>query len=182
MLVQVTCLDAKFQKKSQLGLKIKDLIDNGSLVDDETVLNLFKNNLDLSSNSYIMDGFPRTLKQCRMLDSELLEGANYCAIYFEIDEPKVIERIINRRIAPKSGKIYNLLFDPPQNPGVCDVSGERLVHRDDDKEDVVKNRLSIYRKSVEDILGYYSKSSKLKKVDASSSPELVYEEILKIIN
>jgi len=174
-------LRAEVAKVSELGIRIKSLIDEGSLVDDRTVLDLFKNNLNLLENNYIIDGYPRTLEQCGMLDSELLAGTSYRAIYFQIDEEKVVDRIVNRRIAPKSGKIYNLMTDPPQNNGVCDISGEALVHRDDDKEEVVRNRLNIYKNSVSQILDYYRKQAKLLTLDASASPELVYKELINIL-
>ena len=170
-------------KKSDLGLKIKSLIDSGSLVDDETVLELFKSNLELDSFNYILDGFPRTLKQCEMLDESVLTKNSYLAIYFKVDEDQVVSRIINRRIAPKSGKIYNLLTDPPVNEGVCDISGEALVHRDDDKEQVVRNRLEIYNSGIESILSYYNGLGCLKVIDASLSPGEVFhklQEILKV--
>lgn len=175
-------LRSEVSKGTPLGLKIKSLIDAGDLVDDNTVLELFSNNLSLGQSNYILDGFPRTLNQCNLLSDKLLKKYDYSAVYFEIDEEKVVERIVNRRIAPISGKIYNLIFDPPQNPGVCDVSGEKLIHRDDDKEDVVKNRLAIYRNSIVDILNYYSKLSKLHILNASLSPEVVYEQILNILD
>lgn len=174
-------LRAEVAKSSELGTRIKSLIDGGRLVDDRTVLDLFKNNLNLLENNYIIDGFPRTPEQCGMLDVELLADTNYRAIYFEIDEEKVVDRIVNRRIAPKSGKIYNLITDPPQNEGVCDISGEALVHRDDDREEVVRNRLKIYKNSITQILDYYRKQSKLLTLDASASPELVYKELINIL-
>jgi adenylate kinase len=169
------------RKGSELGIKIKAIIDEGGLVDDMTVLDLFKNNLSLNDDNYVLDGFPRTLNQCKLLDEHLFSGIDYKVIYFEIDERKVIDRIVNRRIALKSGKIYNLLTDPPQNPGVCDVSGEPLVHRDDDKAEVVKRRLLLYKEGIQSILDYYSKSLKLLTVNASDAPGNVYDGILKII-
>ena len=129
-------LRAEVSSGTELGGRIKNIIDNGSLVDDMTVLELFKNNLQLDEKNYILDGFPRTINQCEMLSSEVFGDIAHKAIYFEIDERKVVERIVNRRVAPQSGEIYNLVTNPPKVDGVCDVSGEKLVHRDDDKEEV----------------------------------------------
>ena len=150
-------LRAEVSKGTDLGVRIKGLIDGGKLVDDSTVLELFQSNLSIPSRKYIFDGFPRNVAQCEMLDRDVLVGADYKVIYFQVDEDRVVERIINRRIAPQSGKIYNLLTDPPKNDGVCDVSGEPLVHREDDREDVVKNRIAIYNDSIKDMLSYYEK-------------------------
>ena len=167
-------------RKAELGIKIKTLIDEGRLVDDETVLELFKNNLDLEACNYILDGFPRTLKQCEMLDESILSNGGYQVIYFKVDEDQVVNRIINRRIAPKSGKIYNLITDPPANDGVCDISGEALIHRDDDKEDVVRNNWR-YNSGIESILNYYNRLGCLKVVDASLSPSEVFHRLQEIL-
>ena len=169
-------------KASELGLKIKGLIDSGQLVDDLTVLELFKNNLNLNSSRYILDGFPRTLNQCKLLDEQVLTGQLYKVIYFKVNESQIVDRIINRRIAPKSGKIYNLLTNPPVVDGVCDISGEPLIHRDDDKEAVIKKRLQVFAESIKAILSYYSDSGRLYTLDATMSPELVYKEITKNID
>lgn len=174
-------LRSEVAKASSLGLRIKELIDNGQLVDDSTVLDLFSSNLMLDKHKYILDGFPRTINQCNLLADKLLHDQPFKAVYFEVDEGKIVERIVNRRVAPKSGKIYNLIFDPPEVDGVCDISGEKLIHRDDDKEEVVKNRLKIYRESIAEILDFYSKLSKLHRVDASESPDLVYDQIQKLL-
>tara|TARA_B100000886_G_C20062510_1_gene342357 strand:- start:177 stop:530 length:354 start_codon:yes stop_codon:yes gene_type:complete len=117
-----------------------------------------------------------------MLDEKIFVGSKYKTIYFEIDEERVLNRIINRRVAPKSGKIYNLITDPPEVDGVCDISGEPLIHRDDDKEEVVRNRLDVYRKSIVEIVDYYDKSSKLLRIDASLSSEKVYADLVKGLN
>jgi adenylate kinase len=175
-------LRSEVMKGSDLGLRIKSIIDQGQLVDDNTVLELFQQNLNLDSCSYIFDGFPRTVEQCKLLESNVLKGASYIVIYFEIDVKQVVDRIVNRRIAPKSGKIYNLLFDPPKNSGVCDVSGEKLIHRDDDHEEVVKNRIKVYEDSVKNIVSYYRDLGVLRTVDASADPESVNLELIKLIN
>lgn len=175
-------LRAEVARGSDLGVRIKSIIDQGQLVDDHTVLELFQMNLNLDSCSYIFDGFPRTVDQCVLLEANVLKGCPCIVIYFEIDVEKVVDRIVNRRIAPKSGRIYNLLFDPPKNSGVCDISGEKLVHRDDDREDVVKNRIKLYEDSVKDILSHYRDLGVLKTIDASLPPELVNLELIKLIN
>jgi adenylate kinase len=175
-------LRAEVSSGSSLGNQVKDLISDGGLVDDDTVLDLFKNNLNLSEFEYIIDGFPRTLNQCKLLDKCLLNRVDYRAIYFEINVSDVVNRIINRRVAIESGKIYNLVSDPPEIPGICDVSGEALIHREDDKEDVVLKRIEIYKNGISEILSYYAKSDKLLTLDASKGADIVYKELLKIVN
>ena len=174
-------LRAEVSSGTELGGRIKNIIDNGSLVDDMTVLELFKNNLQLDEKNYILDGFPRTINQCEMLSSEVFGDIAHKAIYFEIDERKVVERIVNRRVAPQSGEIYNLVTNPPKVDGVCDVSGEKLVHRDDDKEEVILNRLRVYRDSINSMLEFYRKNDRLVTVDASVDPDKLYDELIKVL-
>jgi len=174
-------LRLEVSKETSLGLKIDDIISNGSLVDDETVLELFKSNLDMSDFHYIIDGFPRTLNQCKLLNEHVLDGHAYRAIYFKVNEDRLVERVVNRRIATGSGRIYNLLTDPPAVDGICDISGEALIHREDDKEDVVLKRLEVYNKSIEDILKYYSDRGRLVTLDASKPLEVVYLELSGVI-
>lgn len=174
-------LRAEIAKASELGNKVKSILDSGNLVDDQTVLDLLNANCDISSKSYIFDGYPRNLEQSKALDSEVLKGANSIAIYFDIDLEILIERIINRRVAPKSGEIYNLLTRKPKVEGKCDVSGEDLIHRKDDTEETVRNRMNVFKDNVDPILAYYEQSKRLFRVDACLSAEEVFEKIKKIL-
>jgi adenylate kinase len=112
-----------------------------------------------------------------MLDEQLLTGRKSLALYLKIDLKILIERLVNRRVALKSGRIYNLITNPPKAAGVCDVSGEALVHRNDDKEDVVKNRLTVYLDNIEPVIGYYEKLGLLRTVDAQKDMKDVWSSI-----
>ena len=139
---------------SQLGSLIDNLISKGELVSDEIVEQLLRKNLDLDNNFYIFDGFPRNQAQAKIL-KRVLEGKKYKIVYLKSDLDQIKARIINRRLAPGSGEIYNLITKPPKNEGVCDVSGEPLIHRADDKEDVVNHRFSLFLDSKDLILDYF---------------------------
>lgn len=169
-------------KESELGLKVKSIMDAGNLVDDQTVLDLLNANCEISSSSYIFDGYPRNLEQSKALDENVLKGANSTAIYFDIDLEILIERIINRRVAPKSGEIYNLITRPPKVEGKCDVSGEDLVHRKDDNEDTVRNRMNVFKDNIDPVLSYYESQGRLHRVDASKPAAEVFTQIEKIVN
>ena len=175
-------LRAEIAKGSELGQKLKSILDAGNLVDDATVLELLNANCELEGKSYIFDGYPRNLEQAKALDEHVLKGANSMAVYFDIDLEILIERIVNRRTAPKSGEIYNLITRPPKVPGKCDVSGEDLVHRKDDNEDTVRNRMNIFKENVDPILEYYEGQGRLQRVNAASSAVEVFELIKKIID
>lgn len=170
-------LRSEIAKGSDLGKRVKQIMDEGKLVDDQTVLELLKVNCDLEGNSYIFDGFPRNIDQARALDEVVLQGANTKAVYFDIDLEILVARITNRRLAPKSGEIYNLLTKPPKVPGKCDVSGEDLIQRPDDNEETVRNRLGIFKETIEPILAFYESQGVLARINADQSSEAVYAEL-----
>ena len=103
------------------------------------------------------------------------------ALLFDVDFESLIERIINRRVAPKSGAIYNLISNPPKVEGICDVSGEELVHRKDDKEEVVRKRIQVYASHQAEMVEFYSNKGELVRIDANLNTEEVYEQVLKNI-
>ncbi len=175
-------LRAEIAKETALGKKVKAIMDAGDLVDDQTVLDLLNANCDLEGKSYIFDGYPRNLEQSKALDENVLKGANSKAVYFEIDLEILVERIINRRLAPKSGEIYNLLTRPPKVEGKCDVSGEDLIHRKDDNEDVVRNRMKVFKENIDPVIKYYESQGRLFRLDASSGADAVFTELSKLIN
>ncbi len=169
-------------KDSELGRKVKGIIDRGDLVNDQVVLELLNANCDLENSAYIFDGFPRNIEQAELLESSVLKGSKSKAIYFNMDLEVLVERISNRRIAPKSGEIYNLLSRPPKVDGKCDLSGEDLIHRKDDNEETVRNRLEVFKNTIAPILDYYESRGVLVTVDASRSADEVYDLVENAVN
>ncbi len=174
-------LRAEIQKGSELGQRVKSILDAGNLVDDQTVLDLLNANCDIANSSYIFDGYPRNLEQSKALDLEVLKGSTSKAVYFDVDLEILVERIVNRRVAPKSGEIYNLLSRPPKVAGKCDVSGEDLIHRKDDTEETVRNRMNIFIENVEPVLSYYEQSGRLYRVKASQPSSEVFDKIKELV-
>lgn len=174
-------LRGEVAKGTELGKRVEKIMKEGALVDDQLVLELLKANCDLENNSYIFDGFPRNEEQAKMLDSEVLKDSKSLAISFDMDSEKIIQRIINRRIAKGSGEIYNLVSRPPKVEGKCDVSGEELIHREDDKEEVVRNRLEVFENTIEPMLKYYDAKGILVKVDADKDPAELFEDLKGLI-
>ena len=169
-------------KDSELGNKVKSIIDKGDLVNDQVVLELLNANCDLAASTYIFDGFPRNIEQSELLENEVLKGTSSKAIYFDIDLEVLVERISNRRIAPKSGEIYNLISRPPKVDGLCDVSGEDLIHRKDDNAETVRNRLEVFKNTIAPILEYYDKLGVLVRLNASDSADKVFAKVGDAIN
>ena len=161
--------------ESDLGKRVKKILDEGSLVPDELTIELVKERLSKgdSVRGFVLDGFPRTIPQAEGLDGfTSLTGV----INFVIEEEQVVRRLSGRRIAKKSGRIYHVDFNPPKEENICDESGEELIIRPDDQEDAVRKRLSVYREQTEPLIGYYEDKGLLFSIDASKSPDEVLEE------
>jgi len=174
-------LRKEISKKSELGKLIGPILISGGLVDDQTMIRLIKANCDTTNNSLIFDGFPRTLEQAKKLDEYIIGKDSAQAIYFKIDVENIVSRITNRRIALKSGEIYNLLTRQPKVEGKCDISGEDLIQRPDDNEDVIRNRIKNFNAEIEPILSYYRDTSRLVVVDANLNPEAIFEIIRSVL-
>ncbi|HLT22925.1 MAG TPA: adenylate kinase [Bacteriovoracaceae bacterium] len=165
-------------KGSELGLEVKKVIDAGQLVSDELVIRLLQANIDLASSNYIFDGYPRNLAQAQTLDNEVLKGANSLAVYFEINTGRLVERLTNRRTCKDCGSIYNLVSKKPKVMGICDqCGGTNLVQRDDDKEEVIKNRLTVFEETVSPVLSYYQELGRLMRVNAEKSVDEIFTQI-----
>ena len=171
-------LRSEIAKGSDLGKEVKKVIDAGQLVSDDLVIRLLQANINLASSSYIFDGYPRNLAQAKTLDEKVLKGADSLAVYFEINTGKLVERLTNRRTCKDCGSIYNLVSKKPKIMGVCDqCGGKNLVQRDDDKEEVIKNRLSVFENTISPVLSYYQDLGRLMRVDAEKSVDEIFNQI-----
>ncbi len=170
---------------TELGIKVKAIMERGDLVPDELVNEMVRQRLlkDDCKDGFILDGYPRTVNQAKALDEMLKDMGRQlsAAIFFEVPEEVVVKRLTNRRICPKCGKIYNLLTMPPKKDNLCDVCSVPLIQRDDDKEDVVRRRYKVYMESTLPVIDYYEAEDKLKKVDGTLGVERVVEEVLRIL-
>lgn len=138
-----------------LGLEAKSIMEAGQLVSDELIINLVKERIaqDDCTKGFLFDGFPRTIAQ-----ADALKAANVKLDHvLEIDVPfdLIVERISGRRSHPSSGRIYHIKFNPPKEAGKDNVTGEPLIHRDDDKEETVKKRLAVYSEQTQPLINYY---------------------------
>ncbi|HEX7643224.1 MAG TPA: adenylate kinase [Burkholderiaceae bacterium] len=150
-------LRAAIKAGTELGLAAKQVMDAGGLVSDDIIIGLVKDRLKEAdcANGYLFDGFPRTIPQ-----ADAMKEAGVAIDYvLEIDVPDsaIIERMSGRRVHTASGRTYHVKFNPPKVEGKDDVTGEDLVQRPDDAEEVVKKRLSVYHEQTEVLVGYYNK-------------------------
>lgn len=150
---------------TDMGLKAKSYIDAGALVPDEVVIGIIKERLaeDDCKNGFILDGFPRTIPQAEALDEM---GINIDKVVdIEVPDEKIAARLSGRRVCLKCGATYHLEYKKPQNDGICDVCGDELVQRKDDKPETVIDRLNVYHEQTEPLKDYYAKTGKLVVVE-----------------
>ncbi len=170
-------LREEIAKESELGLKVKEVMESGQLVSDDLVVELLKANLDLDTSAYIFDGYPRNLEQAKTL-SKLLDGYDHTAVFFNLDTEKLVERLGNRRVTKDGKNIYNLITNPPKESGVCDVTGEPLIQRDDDKEEVVRKRMEVFRDTINPVLDHYKADGRLVEIQADKALDHVYNDLV----
>jgi len=159
------------------GNRAKSFMDAGKLVPDELTISLAKERFARSDckNGFIVDGFPRTLKQAEAFESILGEcGIELSSvIYITIPVDVAVSRLSGRRSCKKCGAVYHSEFNPPRKLDVCDRCGEKLYQRRDDTEEVIKTRFSVYEKETLPLVRRYGKSGKLKEIDGSASVDEV---------
>ena len=165
---------------TDLGKKVKSILDSGELVPDELTVELVKDRLkqDDVSGGFILDGFPRTIPQAEALEDFATIDA---VILFTLPDEEIVKRLTGRRVHKPSGRTYHILFSPPKVPGKDDVTGEELIQRGDDSEDSIRNRLDVYRKQTQPLVDFYRKKNLLKEVDAGPAPDEVYKKLTEIL-
>ena len=165
---------------TKLGIKAKEFMDKGELVTDSLILDMMELRFKDSdcNNGFILDGFPRTIKQAEGLDvlfSKINQKLEH-VIVIDVDDDEIVKRMSGRRMHPKSGRVYHIKYNPPKNEGKDDITNEDLIIREDDKEETVRNRLQVYHKQTKPLINYYNKN--IFKVKGSNPIQTVKNNIL----
>ena len=167
----------EIERKTPLGLKIRSYMDSGTLVPDEITVGAVAGRLRQADGArgWLLDGFPRTLGQAEALDRALAEeGRKLSAVVnLEVDDESIVERMSGRRVCPKCGHSYHVLYIKPRVEGRCDACGSGLGVRDDDRPETVRQRLATYKKATAPLMDYYARQGLLVRVDGSGSPDEV---------
>ncbi len=166
-----------------VGKLAEKYMREGTLVPDDVIIELVKDALN-DTNRFVLDGFPRNIHQAKMLDELLRKiGGNIMyVLLMDVSDDEIVKRLLARRVCPVCGRVYNLITSPPKNDNRCDVCGVELVKRSDDNEETIRNRLDVYRKETAPLIDYYRDRNILVKIDASKSPEEVFNTISRIID
>jgi len=169
------------EEQSELGKKAKEYMDKGELVPDELICDVIASRFDSgdADKGFLLDGFPRTIGQAEMLE-RLLDGRSReltAVLLIDAPDDEVVRRLSGRRTCAKGQHVYHVEFDPPKHEGVCDQDGSRLIQRDDDKPETVRNRLEVYHEQTEPLIEWYEEKGLLRRFDGQRSPDEVNDRI-----
>lgn len=176
---------ANIKNGTELGKKAKSYMDQGLLVPDELTVDLVIDRLaqDDCKNGYILDGFPRTIPQAEALDAALAklgEKMDY-AIDVDVPDENIVSRMSGRRACTGCGATYHIVYNPSKKGECCEVCGEKLILRDDDKPETVQKRLNVYHEQTQPLIDYYTKAGILKTVDGTVDINDVFAAIVEIL-
>ena len=170
---------------TELGQAAKEYMDSGGLVPDELINEMAHQRINQEDalDGFILDGFPRTIDQAQALDGWLNDRGSRitAAILIDVPDDEVEHRISGRRVCVKAGHNYHVDYDPPKREGICDQDGSRLIQRDDDKPEVVRDRLRVYHAQTSPLIEYYDEQGLLRRIDGTRAPAEVHDHIRAVI-
>lgn len=173
------------QENKPLGIEAAKYINKGELVPDDITIKIMEDRLSLddSKEGFLLDGFPRTIKQAEKLDAFLnkLDETLNRALIIDVPKSFILERVTGRRICTNCGASYHIVHNPPKVEGICDVCGKKVVQREDDTLGTVNNRLEVYYRQTSPVIDYYREKGVLSLVDGTQGIAEVLEGIFKIL-
>jgi adenylate kinase len=173
-------LRAAVSEGTELGKEAKSYMDQGELVPDDVIIRVILDRLGESdtADGFLLDGFPRTAKQAEALDEALadVDRRLSAALLIDVPEEDIVRRLSGRRVCP-NGHVYHVEHNPPRVEGKCDVDGEELRQRDDDREETIRKRLQVYRDQTSPLVDYYDERDLLHRFDGTRSPTEVHDHL-----
>lgn len=180
-------LRAAIKEGTELGKKAKQVMDEGKLVSDDIMIGLVQERVaqEDCKNGFLLDGFPRTIPQADAMQEAGID-IDY-VLEFDVPDDVIVERMAGRRVHPGSGRVYHVSYNPPKEDGKDDVTGEDLIVRDDDKEETVRHRLSVYHEQTEPLVSYYQNLAeqgvvKYHKVDGTREVSEISQELKGVLS
>jgi adenylate kinase len=175
-------LRAEVKAGSDLGNEAKRFMDAGDLVPDDVIIGMITKRVgeDDAREGFLLDGFPRNAEQADALAKalEALGRRLTAALLIAVPDDELVRRLAGRRVCVKNpSHIYHVEFDPPKHEGVCDQDGSRLMQRDDDKEETIRHRLSVYHEQTEPLIDHYDSAGMLRRFDGTRDPDEVHDRI-----
>lgn len=173
------------KNETELGKQAKSFMDAGKLVPDEITISMVAERLSRAdcNQGAILDGFPRTPFQANELD-KILAGKGHticCVPYIMVSDQDLLERLTGRWTCKAAGHIYHEKFNPPKDPGICDIDGSALYQRDDDKEETIQKRLAVFHEQTAPLIAYYREKNLLVEVDGTQPIEQVTAALLETV-
>jgi adenylate kinase len=167
-------------QRTELGEQASEYMDRGDLVPDEVIIGVILDRLAETDteDGFLLDGFPRTDQQAEALDKALkkVHRRLTAALLIDVPEDDIVRRLSGRRVCP-NGHTYHVEHNPPKKEGVCDVDGEPLSQREDDREETIRKRLQVYRDQTEPLVEYYDEHDILHRFDGTRSPTEVHDHL-----
>jgi adenylate kinase len=179
-------LRAAIKAGTDLGNAAKRVMDEGKLVSDELIIGLVKERIaqEDCQGGFLLDGFPRTIPQADAMKEAGIKVDH--VIEFDVPDEVIVERMAGRRVHPASGRVYHLKYNPPKNDGKDDETGEDLVIREDDKEETVRHRLSVYHEQTKPLVDYYQNEAsesncQYHKIDGTKGVDVVSQQLSSLL-
>lgn len=170
---------------TDLGRRIKAAMDRGELIPDDVVVAMIEHRTGKPdcARGFILDGFPRTVAQAGALEALLMRRGlpQPIVIRLRVDQSLILHRLTGRRMCKVDGEIYNIYDHPPKTPGRCDRDGGELIQRDDDREEVIRERLAAYHRLTQPVIEYYRGRNLIREVDGVGTPETVTRGLVAVI-
>ena len=180
-------LRAAVKAETEMGLKVKAVMDSGALVSDDIIIGLVKERIAQSdcANGFLFDGFPRTIPQAEALKDAGVPIDKVLEI--AVDDEEIVTRMSGRRVHEASGRVYHVVFNPPGKEGLDDETGEPLVQREDDKEDTVRKRLQVYHEQTKPLVDFYQALEQqggpaYRKVEGVGSVDAIREKVFNALD
>lgn len=172
---------AAIKDSTPLGQEAKSYMDKGELVPDEVTIGIVRERLakEDCANGFLLDGFPRTVKQADALEALLEDLGKQIdhVVHIGVDPEKLVPRLTGRRICPTCGATYHVLYNPPKVEGICDIDGSALVQREDDQEETVRRRLEVNVAQAQPLIDFYAEKGYLRNLDGDRPINDVYSDV-----